>query len=117
MITCDSAFGGLFHKSCVEYDAENSDDEGEGDWLCPVCDFHLEDGVGADELAEIDEVPLSVNSVEVISAAIKQSCTLVNRSQLEMGFQTRLAFLKAIRDAGGKNSYNKHLRPHKKHGK
>lgn len=117
MITCDSVFGGLFHKTCVEYDADDVEDEDEIDWLCPVCNHFLEDGDGADELAEIDEVPLSQNTVGGISAAIKSAFIQVDRTQLEKGFETRLAFLQAIRDANGTNSYDKHWRPHKKRSK
>jgi len=114
MVTCDSAFGGLFHKTCVEYDADDLDEDDEDYWLCPVCDVHLDDRAGADELAKIDEVPLSNNTVEGIAAAIEHACQKVDRKQLEDGFQTRLAFLGAIRDAEGTNSYEKHWRPHRK---
>lgn len=117
MVTCDSAFGGLFHKTCVEYEADDVEDEDEIDWLCPVCNCFLEDGDGTDELAEIDEVPLSQNTVGGISAAIKSAFIQVDRTQLEKGFETRLAFLRAIRDANGTNSYDKHWRPHKKRSK
>jgi hypothetical protein len=117
MVTCDSAFAGLFHQSCVGYHADDLDDEDESHWLCPVCDVHLEDRIGADELAQIDEVPLSDNTVDGIAAAIRDACQKVDRKQLENGFETRLAFLRAIRDAKGTNSYEKHWRPHQKRGK
>jgi hypothetical protein len=116
MVTCDSAFGGLFHKSCVEYDVNDVEEEDEVHWLCPICDCYLDDGVGADELAQIDEVPLSLNNVEGISSAIHHAFRKVDRDTLEKGFETRLAFLRAIRDANGTNSYEKHWRPHKKRG-
>lgn len=117
MITCDSAFGGLFHKKCVEYNLQDVEDGDEVDWMCPVCDLYLEDGDGADELSQIDEVPLSLNNVEGIASAIKHAFSQVDSEALNMGFQTRLAFLEAIRDAHGTNSYEKHWRPHQNRGK
>ena len=110
MITCDSVFSGLFHKSCVQYDEEDDDCI---EWFCPVCDAYLPDGDGTDELKQIDEVPLCSNTAAGIEAAIRAAMEKVTRQQMVGGFQTRLAFLKAIVDVGGSNVYEKHWRPPK----
>jgi hypothetical protein len=109
MITCDSVFSGLFHKSCIQYDEDDDCIE----WFCPVCDAYLPDGDGTDELKQIDEVPLSSNTAAGIEAAIRAAMEKVTREQMIRGFQTRLAFLKAIADVGGSNVYEKHWRPPK----
>ncbi len=110
MVTCDSAFSGLFHKRCVAYNEDDWADNGDFEWRCPICDAFLGDGDGTDELHEIDEVPLSDNTVAGIEKAVNEAMRRVTRDQMDRGFTSRRAFLEAIRDTGGGNTYDLHWR-------
>jgi hypothetical protein len=110
MVTCDSAFCGLFHKSCVRYEEWERDFDDEIEWRCPVCCVFLDLEDGSDELREIDTVDVSENTVAGIKAAIMESLKLVDRDAIEKGFETRKHFLQAIIDSNGGNTYEKHWR-------
>ena len=110
MITCDSAFCGLFHKACVHYEEWERDSDDEIEWQCPICSEFLGLDDGSDELKQIDTVDVSENTVAGIEAAIKEALELVDRETIERGFETRKHFLQAIIDTDGGNTYEKHWR-------
>lgn len=110
MVTCDSAFSGLFHKRCVAYDEGDWADNCDVEWRCPICDAFLGDSDGTDELRDIDEVPLSENTVAGIEGAVNEAMRKVTRTQIERGFESRRKFLEAIRSSSGGNTYDLHWR-------
>lgn len=110
MVTCDSAFGGVFHARCLADLGDDYDGNEDGEWLCPACRIYLPDSGGREELEAIDEVPVSANTVAGIEAAIKAALNHVTFKQMSNGFQSRLQFLKAIIEAKGGNQYDRHWR-------
>jgi hypothetical protein len=110
MVACDSIYGGLFHKSCVDY-VEADEEEMNDFWYCQVCNTFLPD----EQEAYCHELPedMSSASVPALRAAVEASIQQIAESKIKRGFETRKAIVKKVLDDNGGNTFTLHWRREK----
>jgi len=109
MICCDSASGGLFHRSCVDV-AEVECDLDEDGWYCAACDVLSEEERQVMEYEEFSNVDLSDHTVEALHLSIGAAISEVPVESVKRLWETRKAVLQKVIEKEGGNNYDMHWR-------